>query len=49
MKLSTDGLSPEQSKIETLIKDIVPPKNIKEVRSFLGMANYSARFINKDV
>ena len=39
-----DGLSPDPEKVAAL-KDTPEPKSAAEVRSFLGMAQYSARFI----
>ncbi|GFO29556.1 Zinc knuckle domain containing protein [Plakobranchus ocellatus] len=41
---SQDGISADPEKLQAL-KDVKPPQNAKEVRSFLGMANYIARFI----
>ena len=41
---SKDGMKPSLSKVEAL-KQMNPPKNVSEVRSLLGMAQYSARFI----
>ena len=41
---SKDGLKPDPAKVECLHK-MPPPQNVNELRSFLGMANYSARFI----
>ena len=41
---SEAGLSPTPGKIIAL-KEAAPPKNPSEVRSFLGMAQYSSRFI----
>lgn len=41
---SQDGISADPEKLQAL-KDAKPPLNPKEVRSFLGMANYIARFI----
>ena len=43
---SADGLRPDPAKVEAL-KQAQEPKNSSEVRSFLGMAQYSARFIPK--
>lgn len=42
--LSRDGIQPSYNKIETL-KNFRSPKNIDEVRSFLGLINYLGRFI----
>ena len=42
--LSAKGLSPDPKKVNA-IKQATPPKTDTEVRSFLGMANYCAKFI----
>lgn len=39
-----DGIKPSPSKVHAL-KEMDPPKNVTEVRSLLGMAQYSSRFI----
>ena len=41
---SKDGLKPDPAKVECLHK-MPPRQNVNELRSFLGMANHSARFI----
>lgn len=41
---SKEGISPDPKKV-TAIKDMSPPKNVPELRSFLGMTTYSSRFI----
>ena len=41
---SGDGISPDPYKIKAL-RDATQPQNKSEVRSFLGMAQYSSRFI----
>ena len=38
------GVLPDTAKVQTL-KEAEQPTSAEEVRSFLGMANYSARFI----
>jgi transposase InsO family protein len=43
-KLSSAGISPLESKIEA-IKRFREPENMEEVRSFLGLVQYHARFI----
>ena len=43
--LSAEGVSPDPAKVQALIEAEIP-SNAEEVRSFLGMANYLARFIN---
>lgn len=41
---SAEGISPDKNKIESLIHTR-PPKSVNEARSFLGLAQYFARFI----
>ena len=41
---SADGVSPSPSKVKALT-DAAPPANKEELRSFLGLATYCARFI----
>ena len=41
---SGDGISPDPKKVEA-IKNVEPPTSKTGVRSFLGMANYCAKFI----
>ena len=41
---SKAGIKPSPSKVEAL-KQMDPPKNVSEVRSLLGTAQYSARFV----
>ena len=41
---SADGLAPAPEKVKAL-QDAAEPRNPTELRSFLGMAQYSARFI----
>ena len=43
-KLTAKGLDPARNKVEAII-NAREPQNISEVRSFLGLANYCARFI----
>lgn len=42
--LSAEGISPDPAKVQAL-REAERPSNAEEVRSFLGMAKYSARFI----
>ena len=42
--ISNDGVSPDPDKVKA-IHDMTPPKSATEVRSFLGMATYCAKFI----
>ena len=44
MIFSEDGISPDPKKVEDLKKS-PEPKNVSELRSFLGMTQYSVRFI----
>ena len=44
MIFSEDGISPDPKKVEDL-KKLPEPKNVSKLRSFLGMAQYSAMFI----
>jgi hypothetical protein len=46
MNFSKDGIQPDSSKIEALLK-MKSPTNVSEVLSLLGMLNYSSRFIPK--
>ena len=41
---SKDGISPDPEKVLS-IQNMSPPKSVSEVRSFLGMATYCAKFI----
>ena len=41
---STDGISPDPEKVQA-IQNMTPPTSVSEVRSFLGMATYCAKFI----
>eukprot|EP00833_Pecoramyces_ruminatium_P018235 jgi/Orpsp1_1/1192267/evm.model.d7180000091854.1 len=43
-KLSTRGISPIDAKVNIIIKWL-PPKNIKQLRSFLGAISYYRKFI----
>ena len=42
--ITAQGLHPDPSKIKA-ITDMKPPTNLKELRSFIGMVNYLAKFI----
>jgi transposase InsO family protein len=42
--LSDKGLSPAEAKVKA-VKDARPPENATEVRSFLGLVNFNAKFI----
>ena len=41
---SDSGISPDPEKVKA-IKEFGKPQNVKDLRSFLGMTNYSSRFI----
>ncbi|KAL5854909.1 hypothetical protein ACOSQ4_004711 [Xanthoceras sorbifolium] len=42
--VSADGIKADSKKIEAII-DWKPPKNVTEIRSFLGLAGYYRRFV----
>lgn len=42
--ITPDGCKSDEKKVEAIIK-MPPPNNAKEVKSFLGMANYLSKFI----
>ena len=44
MVFSAKGISADPDKVSA-IKNISPPTSVKDVRSFLGMATYCAKFI----
>ena len=43
-RIDAEGLHPLESKIEAMVK-VPPPKNVAELKSFLGMVNYYAKFL----
>ena len=45
LNFSDQGISPDPEKVEAL-QQLQAPQNLAELRSFLGMANYSAQFIH---
>ena len=42
--ISKEGVRPTRSKVDAII-GAPPPKNVKELQSFLGMVNYYSRFL----
>lgn len=44
-EVTVEGLNPQKKKVEAVINCKVPT-NVKELRSFLGMVNYSRKFID---
>jgi hypothetical protein len=42
--VSESGIMPDPAKIEA-VKNITSPRNIKDIRSFLGLAGYYRKFI----
>lgn len=44
MVFSSEGISADPAKVSA-IKNVSPPHSVKDVRSFLGMATYCAKFI----
>ncbi|GBG92291.1 hypothetical protein CBR_g55060 [Chara braunii] len=45
-RLSADGLEPEVTKVE-VIREWPQPANVRELRSFLGLASYYRKFVPK--
>ena len=43
-RLTGDGILPQETKTE-VIRNAAPPRNRKEIRSFMGLANYYRRFV----
>ena len=43
-KLTSDGINPSEEKV-TAIRDAQPPKDASEVQSFMGLVQYSAKFM----
>ena len=43
--LSADGISPDEHKVQA-VKDCKSPTTVSEVRSFLGIVNFSKQFIH---
>ncbi|PIK37199.1 putative sodium channel protein type 4 subunit alpha B-like [Apostichopus japonicus] len=43
--LTSDGVKPDIKKVKA-IRDMHPPTNITELKRFLGMVNYVAKFVD---
>ena len=43
IEISNEGISPDKNKIKA-IKHALPPSNISELRSFIGLCTYVSRF-----
>jgi hypothetical protein len=43
-KINREGLQPSDSKVAAIVK-APPPKNVSELKSFLGMVNYYGKFL----
>ena len=43
--ISAEGVSVDTQKIEAMV-NLKPPKNVSEVRNFLGLAGYYRKFVN---
>ena len=44
-ELTSDGVNPSEEKVAA-IRDVTPPKDASEVRSFMGLVQYSAKFMS---
>lgn len=42
--ISAEGVSQDPAKVEA-VENLSPPKSVKDVRSFLGLAGYYRRFV----
>jgi hypothetical protein len=44
--LTRDGIKPQHKKVQAIL-NVAPPKNVKQVRSFLGMINHYKALIHR--
>ena len=44
-RIDAEGLHPLESKIEAMVK-VPQPRNVAELKSFLGMVNYYSKFLS---
>jgi len=44
--LSQNGVIIDENKVKAIL-EIKPPKNVSELKTFMGMVNYTAKFLPK--